>query len=461
MTIKTKIVLAYTIVFGVMLSGFAFLVYRSSRDAEISKLDAHLESQAEKLQAEIEEQYAERQFPVIADILSITTDGLQGLHFRLVDAKNQSIIADTDFPTLSAAIVQELLREPRLLSTVELRHTNYRLLTSPVEVNDRNIYLLQLAAPLSIVDANVQHLQLLFLFSIPVVLLLTSLGAYLITRTAFRPLTSMVEISRNISADNLEARLALPKVNDEVHLLGETLNSMMDRIQSAFKSQRQFVADASHEFRTPLTVMYSELEFAQQRVNDEAVKESIRIALAEIDRLAKMTEGMLTLSKLDASDLPLNVTVVRLDELLVECVQLMKGLAAQKQIGLHLHIDEAIEMNADREKIRSAVLNLLDNAVKYSSPGGSVSIALLTDGRLSKSVSIKIEDTGSGISGADLPNVFKRFFRGASQRAGSPGNGLGLAIVEQIVKLHSGKVAVQSVVNQGTTLILDFPITKC
>lgn len=460
MTIKTKIVLAYTIVFGVMLTGFAFVVYRSSREAEISKLDARLESQAEKIQAEIQEQYTESQFPVVQDILSISTDGLKDLHFQLVDATGEHIITDSIFANVASAPTQELIRRPRQLSTFHIYHTTYRLLTTPAEVNDKNLYLLQLAAPLSIVDANVQHLRVLFLFSIPIVLLLTSLGAYLVTKTAFRPLTSMVETSRKISADNLEARLALPKANDEVHLLGETLNSMMDRIQSAFKSQRQFIADASHELRTPLTVMYSELEFALQRVKDEAVKESIQIALAEIDRLAKMTEGMLTLSKLDASDLPLNYSVVRLDELLAECVQLVKGLAAQKQISLHIYVDEAIEMNADREKIRSAVLNLLDNAIKYSSPGGSVSIALSTNDISPKSVSIKVQDTGSGISAADLPNVFRRFFRGESQRAESPGNGLGLAIVEQVVKLHSGKVTVQSVIDQGTTITLDFPITK-
>ncbi len=455
MTIKTKIVVAYTVVFGVMLTLFALFVYQGFRDAEISKLDARLESHAEKIQAEIEEQYSENLFPVPKDILNISTDGLSELQMQLIDAGGAHIISNVS--AIPSPIIQEQIQKPRQFTTLQLPHAQYRVLTGPVEVNDKNLYLLQLAVPLGIVDANARPLRLLFLFSIPVVLLLTSLGAYLVTRTAFRPLTSMVETAGNISADNLEARLQLPEADDEVRLLGETLNSMMDRIQSAFKSQRQFVADASHELRTPLTVMYSELEFAHQRVQDEAAKESIRIALTEIDRLAKMTEGMLTLSKLDASDQPLNFSIVRLDELLVECVQLMKSIAGQKQINLNLRIDEAVEMNADREKIKSAILNLVDNAIKYSSPGCSVSMSLSTN---NNSALIEVEDTGSGISAADLPNVFKRFFRGASSRAESSGNGLGLAIVDQVVKLHSGSTAVRSIVGRGTTITLNFPITK-
>jgi signal transduction histidine kinase len=460
MTIKAKIILAFSIVFGLMLSGFALLVYQSSRNAELSKLDAFLQSHAHKLQAEIQEQYHENQFPAIADFLSVKTDGLPNVHMQLFDEDGSVIVADSALPQMSRASVQAMLNKRPLSDDVHLQGEDYRLLLMPLEVNDRNTYLLQLASPVANIDTSLQHLRLLFLVGIPIALLLASLAAYLITRAAFRPVTSMVETARHISVENLEARLRVPTVNDEIRLLGETLNSMMERIQSAFNSQRQFIADASHELRTPLTVVCSELEFAQQQTGDPTVKESIRIAIAEIDRLTRMTQGMLMLSKLDASQHKLNPAMVRVDEVLVECVQLMKGFCAQKQIDLQLHIQEAVEITGDRDKLLSGVLNLLDNAAKYTNPGGVVSLLLSVHRTDPGFVSIQVQDTGVGIPPADLPHIFKRFYRAASSRAESPGSGLGLAIVEQVAKLHHGKVSVQSALEKGTTVTIQLPLQK-
>ena len=458
LTIKAKLILAYTAVFGAMLVVFALLVYQSSRDAETAKLDAHLESQAERLQSEIEEQQDEGVFPVMKDLTSIRTEGLVDFHFRVLDSTGVAVVGDTVLASLPGGLHSYAVQGSPRAEDIILDGKGFRALVFPADINENVLYVLHVVASKADVDATLRHLRLLFVIVIPAVLLLTTLAAYFITRTAFRPITTMIETSRTISAENLESRLQLPKVNDEIRQLGETLNTMMERINKAFNLQRQFMADASHEFRTPLTVMCSELEFAQKRTSDEQARESIGTALVEIDRLAKMTEGMLMLSRSDSSQLTLYRHAIRLDELLIDSIQLLKPLCIQKQIDLQVHVDDAVEINGDRDKLKSAIINLLDNAIKYSKPCGVIRVALCIDDHSPSSVRIGIEDNGPGIASSDLPHVFERFYRSATSRAESSGSGLGLAIVDQVVKMHGGRVDVQSAIGKGSTFTMELPI---
>jgi two-component system OmpR family sensor kinase len=458
MTIRAKLSLAYTCAFGIILAGFALLVYRSSSASEQATLDAHLEGLAERMQSEIEEQIGERKFPAPGDLSAIRAEGLTDPRFRIDDTTGSVVLGQGILPQLDRESLAQVLRGSSLRQDITIDTRNYRTLITPVEAEGRTVAILQLATSTAAAEANLARLRFLFLVSIPASLLLALGVAYVLTRRAFSPITLMIGMARKISADNLDARLQLPGVHDEIHQLGETLNSMMGRISNAFDGQRQFIADASHEIRTPLTVICNELEFVQQRTTDAQSGESIRIALSEVDRLSKMTREMLTLARMDAaSDFPLHCQTVRLDEILVESVQILKSLIAQKKLDLDLHIEEAVEITADRDAFKSALLNLLDNAVKYSPEGGTVGVALSMDGPLR--VRIEVRDTGPGIDAADLPHIFKRFYRPAAARAGTPGSGLGLAIVEHVVKAHNGTVTVQSTPGRGSVFVVELPLS--
>lgn len=456
LTIRTKLSLGYTLVFGAMLAGFAFLVYRSSQDAERSKLDAHLEGQAERLQSEIEEQFDERQFPVAQDLVSIRAEGLIDLHVQVFDSAGSTVLSDSLLPPPTRTAITGILHGSPLRQDILLNGERYRTLLAPVEVGGKTVAALQLASSTVEADASLARLRFLFLISIPAALLLALVASSFVTRRAFQPIRSMIETARRVSANNLDARLELPRIHDEIRLLGETLNTMMERISGAFDRQRQFIADASHELRTPLTVIFSELEFIQRRTTDEPTSESIRTSLLELERLSRMTEGMLMLARLDASRLTLKREVFRLDELLLECVQLLKTLFSQKHLAIHLHIGEAVEVKADRDKLKSAFINLLDNAAKYSSDGGTVGVSLRMNG--TASVRVEISDTGCGIAAADIPHVFKRFYRPASARAESSGSGLGLAIVEEVVNMHGGTVTARSTPGEGSIFVIELPL---
>ncbi|MGA2623092.1 MAG: HAMP domain-containing sensor histidine kinase [Bacteroidota bacterium] len=455
LTIKTKIIIAYTLVFGVMLVLFAYFIYRDTQEVETAKIDARLETHAAKIITELEEE-SDSSAPVeVRTILGIPAEGLTGLRIQLFDQSGKTVVADSVLQRYPTTTWREAVAGRRQREVLHIGGREYRCLWVPIELNDQYPAAVQLAASLAEVDANLRRLLLFFFMGIPLALIVAALAAYLITRMAFRPILGMVETARQITARDLHHRLALPAARDEVRLLGETLNNMIERIEASFRSQKQFVADASHEIRTPLTVICSELEFAERRVTEPSVKESIQTSLSEIDRLAKLTDSLLLLARLDASQLKLNLQPVRLDELLVECVQLAKSIADKKNIRIRVDLEEALTLRADRERMKSIILNLLDNAVKYSGNDTTVSVSLA---RRNSSVMLSVADQGPGIPADVLTDIFKRFYRVDASRTQIEGSGLGLAIVERLVELHGGKISVHSEEGKGATFTVELPL---
>jgi signal transduction histidine kinase len=458
LTITTKIIFAYTVVFGLMISLFALMIYQDIKTAEITKLDALLESHADKLSTELEEDSDEPVFPDAASLHALRTEGLSEVRFGLLDRTGKQVISDSGFSGNVAMNGNNALPGVPQKIMLQIAGREYRCLVSPVEIKNQVPFVLQVAAPMSGVEASLLRLRFLFFTSIPVALLLTALTAYVITRIAFRPMMGMAETARLITAKNLHHRLSLPTARDEVRLLGETFNDMIDRIDIAFNSQKQFIADASHEIRTPLTVIYTELEYAEKRAEDQALKESIQISLSEIDRLARLADDLLLLAKLDASQLNLDLQPVRLDELLLECIQRLRNVAVKKQIDIRVDVQDAIEFLGDKDKLKSIFLNLLDNAVKYSNEHGVVTASLYFNNAQRENVVICIADQGFGIPVAEIPNIFKRFYRVDQSRNDTPGSGLGLAIVERLIELHGGNISVESREGKGSMFYVTLPM---
>jgi heavy metal sensor kinase len=458
-TIKAKIILAYTILFGVLISAFAFAVYRSTRDAKIARTDALLSAHAGKLLTEIEEDLDKTQTPEAANLAPTKAEGLSGVRLQLLLPSGKAIGADSLLFQSTTKVPGQVWQGNAESQTIRIHSRSYRALWQPVEIDERIPYVLEVVAPLDDVAEDLERLRLIFLIAIPVSLLLTGLAAYAITGAAFRPITAMIETTRSITASSLHARLDLPRADDEVRRLGETLNDLMERLDTAFNSQRQFVADASHELRTPLAVIRSELEYALVQTADAAAKESILASLDEIDRLTHMTSQLLMLTRLDSSAAGIDFQTMRVDELLVECVQFYNGLAAKRGIIIEIFIESAAEIRGDYEKLKSVVLNLLDNAIKYS-PNDSVVTATLSLDDSQSVAQISIEDNGPGISAVELEKIFKRFYRGDGLRGNSEGSGLGLAIARRIIELHDSKISVESEVGKGTKFIVEVPTTR-
>ncbi|KAA3599390.1 MAG: sensor histidine kinase [Calditrichaeota bacterium] len=473
-SIKSKINLAYTLVFGVLIISFSFVIYKNVEQILLNEIDANLKSFFVILDNEIEDALIESKgdFEILYELKNQKPQGLEKAGFQLYSPQKQKIIPDSILQNLTeiVSLEEKLVNgEPNnLFQIIEIDGEKFRVLWILLELHadyenfiedEENdiFYTLQLYASMENIDSKLNKLIWIFSLAIPLGLLFTAFLSFFLSKAAFKPILQMAETAENISAQSLDLRLELPEAKDEIRNLAETLNKMIARIDDTFKSQKQFIANASHEFRTPLTIIQAELELAEKQTENEDLKESLKIALSEIDNLTNLTISLLTLTKLDAFQLKLHKKQIRLDELLIDVYQSFKALAESKNINLNLEISEAVEILADQEKLKQVLFNLLNNALKYSSENGEISLSL---NKISEQkIEVIVSDNGLGILEEELPFVFKRFFRSKETRSNIQGSGLGLAIVKELVELHDGEILVESKIGKGTKVIVSLPIT--
>ena len=454
-SIKTKIILAYTFVFGIMLTAFAAIIYHSTKEAEFLKLNTNLKSYAISLRTEIEDEFDDNSSLDFKKLNSIKSKGLVGERFQLFDKEGKVIVRDSLLSKSSAPELNKILNGKFEYEREKIDHHKYHIFWNKFETENDSVYILETAASVKDVFDDLNRLFYLFVFIIPTGLIITGFAAYFISRAAFKPITQMAGTAKNISGKNLDKRLELPKAKDEVRVLGETLNEMIERIDNAFKSQKRFIANASHEIKTPLTVIQTELEILEKKLHDGDSQESVKNALSEIENLTKLTNSLLTIVKLDASQSRLNLSKIRIDELLADCVQTMNKAAMNKDIRINLSIEDAFEIEADNEKLKSVFLNLIDNAIKYSFPNSTILVRL--EEILNDQTKIIIENSGPGILPQDIPYIFNRFYRSNDTRAEINGSGLGLAIAKEIIELHLGKITVESKTGEKTIFSVFLP----
>jgi signal transduction histidine kinase len=454
-TIKFKLILAYTLAFGIMLTVFAAIIYDNTKEASFMKLDTNLKSYSITLRTEIEDELQDEVHFDTKKLSAVRAKGLVGEKYQLFDARGGTILRDSSLAKIPAENINEILENSFVYGKKRIDHRKYRILWSAFETQNDSVYILETAASVRDVFEDLDRMFYLFLLIIPAGLILTGVAAYFISRAAFKPVVKMTDTAKNISGKNLDLRLELPKAKDEIRALGETLNDMIERIDNAFKSQKQFIANASHEIRTPLTVIQTELEILEKQIKNAEFKESIKNALSEIENLTKLTSSLLTIAKLDVSHAKLNISRIRIDELLADCVQTVHQAAIKKNIKITLSLEEAIEIEADKEKLKSVYINLIDNAIKYSNPGSHVMVTLK---RITgEKINVSVEDTGIGISPQDLPYIFNRFYRSNEIRAEISGSGLGLSIAKEIVDLHLGEIKVKSNIGANTIFSVTLP----
>jgi heavy metal sensor kinase len=316
--------------------------------------------------------------------------------------------------------------------------------------------ILVVASSLDGVEESVDRLQLLLLIAVPAALALAGTGGWLLAGKALWPVARMTRQAGAIGSDHLHERVSVPPARDELALLAQTLNTMLDRIQRGVTEQRRFLADASHELRTPLAILRAELEVGLRdadRANGSA--EVLESSIEEVERLSGSVEGLLTLARADEGQLKLLPERVDLGEVAGAVVAKLRPIAEAKRIALTLEGDGP-ELVADRARIVQVVTNLVDNAVTYTGPEGTVQVRVWA---ASDEAGLSVRDTGPGIAPAALPRVFDRFFRADTgrSRAGG-GSGLGLAICRELVEAHGGRIGAESELGVGSTFAMMLPL---
>jgi heavy metal sensor kinase len=318
-------------------------------------------------------------------------------------------------------------------------------------------YLVEVGGSAGPVDALFRHLVWLFAMALPAVVLLGLIGGYLLVGNALVPVEGITQKAELISQHNLSERLPVASTGDELERLSVSLNRMIGRLDDAFQSSKRFVADASHELRTPLTILRGEMEeLAADPALSAPHREQVGSLLEEVERLTKIVERLFALSRLDAGEAQAEWVRFDLAEMAAATAGQMELLAEDRRIALSTHTNGPVLIAGDRSRLKQVVVNLLDNAIKYTPEGGAVALTIEAQG--SQAV-LEVSDTGVGIDPADLGFVFERFYRTDKSRSRNPdGAGLGLAIVKSICHANRGDVTVTSVVGQGSKFQVRFPL---
>jgi heavy metal sensor kinase len=301
------------------------------------------------------------------------------------------------------------------------------------------------------------NLYLTFLILIPIAVLISLVGGYLMAKNALRPVDEIVTQARKISAENLDLTIPVRNPRDEIGRLGTTINAMLTRLHQSFAQVRQFSADASHELRTPLTIMRGEIELALRNPKTpEEYRAVLESALEEIMRMTAIIDNLLVLAKADQGRYHADFSEVDLGALVQELYEDSEVLAERKDIHVALREIADIRIVGDRLRLRQLILNLIDNAIKYTPQGGTVTLAL---GQENGSARIEVSDTGIGIPADEQAKIFDRFYRVDKARSRElGGSGLGLSIAKWIAALHRGTITVQSSLHEGSTFTVLLPL---
>jgi heavy metal sensor kinase len=331
------------------------------------------------------------------------------------------------------------------------------VITVSHRIADGSIYTVEVGAPETDISTALSGLTRTLILGFPVLIGLAIGGGYILLGRALRPVDQIVSAAEAISLKNLRQRLPVSKTGDEFERLSSALNRMIERLDESFQLTTRFAADASHELRTPLTALRGELESVLEDAQAAQVRDRIGSALEEVDRLVKIVATLFAISRLEAGEAQRECKPFDLAHLAATAADQMALLAEDKGVSVACEVEDNVNVEGDQARIKQVVVNLLDNAIKYTPAGGS--IRLNVRARDQKAI-MEVIDTGIGIPAAALPHVFERFFRVDEARSRQvDGAGLGLAIVKSICTAHGGNVEVDSVESRGSRFRVELPLS--
>jgi heavy metal sensor kinase len=478
-SIRTRLTLWYTVVLTVVLVSLSLITslvflrnVERRMDADLSELS---EAFLVTVRAELEDQTGPDPFRIALQA-AIAEHHFRDHVYGIVDAAGNVIVSSLkDVPVdsgkgsapanlLETTSFQQFLngalRAERTFGKVSGGKNGYRAFARRFSARG-NTYTLVILRSLHPQAEVLEEVTETFAWVIPIAILLASGGGYFLARKSLAPVVAMSSQAGRIGAANLHERLAVQNKKDELGHLAQSFNSLLDRLGESFERQRRFMADASHELRTPVAILRGEAEVAlgQQSRPAEEYRESLSVLHHEAERLTRIVEDLFTLTRADAGQYPLQPHDFYLDELIAECVHSARTLALAKRISLTFEGAGECPIHADESLLRRMILNLLGNAIKYTPENGKVKVVCHRNGQ---EYAVSFADTGTGIPAELRPRIFERFFRvdKARSRADSDGGGagLGLAISRWIAEAHQGRLELTRSDSTGSTFTAYLPV---
>ena len=464
MPIRWRLTLWFSIIVVTILAATSGLVYFFLDRYLIDEADSTLNAYAARVHGSILP--AKIDGPIDYNVVhsqlpAINTLGSADIYVQIIDSsgaivvKSDSLLQVNENLPAPASLTAAALLGKATFETMKSSDGRVRILSTPLYVQDQTL-VLEVAQSLKLMDTTMSRLRLSMIGGVVLAVLLVAVtGAVTVTR-ALQPVQRISRIAREIedSAD-LSRRVGQTRTADEIGQLATTFDHMIEHLQTVFESQKKFIADASHELRSPLTVIRGNLDLIRKHPDQANVAESLKAIESETGRMSKIVADLLLLAEVEAGG-EAKKGPVRLAEAVKEEVSRAKSLAPNRKIEIARAEDVSIE--GDAQRVRQMLGNLIDNAVKHTPDGTAVSVALYRDGECAR---LDVSDNGPGIPAEHLPYLFDRFYRVDKARSRSMGShGLGLAIVKGIVDQHGGTVSVASEAGRGTTFSVRLKATR-
>jgi len=320
-----------------------------------------------------------------------------------------------------------------------------------------NRFLVESGIPYARIENVLNGLLRMLAVYLPLIVSVGGFGGYCLMRRSLQPVDEITTRAEGITSTNLSQRLPVIKSGDELERLSASLNRMIARLDDTFQHIHRFSADASHELRTPLTILQLELEeIVQNPVLSPQIVDQIGSALEETQRLSRIVENLLTISKLDAGEVKMEKATLNLAELATSTAEQMKLLAEEKSLTMTCKCDPSVYISGDETRLKQVIVNLIANAISYTPEGGEIGVLVRS---VQNTALLKVFDNGVGIPVSAIPHIFERFYRADKARSrDSGGAGLGLAIVKAICSAHGAEVMVVSQEGKGSTFIVEMPL---
>jgi heavy metal sensor kinase len=459
--IKWKLTLWYGLILASILVVFSSGVYVYFRNSLQKSIDAKIKSLGEVISSSITDTHNVSVFGNFERYLeNVLGKKPKGKFIQIMDrtgrigAKMNDIETETlpsSFSTLERALKGEVVYE-----TIERVAPRLRMVTIPIMDNEKVSSIIQVGTSLEDFDETMKKLLIIMIISIPSSISVTIICGYFLAKKALKPVDQIRRAAVKISSMNLDERIDVKGRRDELSRLARTFNEMISRLKDAFQRINQFSIDVSHELKTPLTILKGETEVALRKDRDnEDYRRILFSNLEEIDRMSRIIDDLLLLSKADLKEMKLNLEDIALRDLVADVCVDMKIFADNKDVKLDVKELEDVKLKGDELKLRRMLWNIVQNGIKYTPEGGKIEIMSYINNGF---VCIDVKDNGSGIPESDIKYIFDRFYRGDKSRKRESGSGLGLSISKWIAEAHQGVIEVKSKPLEGSLFTIKLPV---
>jgi two-component system OmpR family sensor kinase len=455
-SIRARLMAWYSIVLALVLIAFGAVTYDLLRRQVSRNVDETMSSTAHELAGALSNESSEA-FEAMreSDTTALLDFRFSNEPILIFSESGREIAASHSAgPQIDRNAVHRLIANREYGFTTLNRRRTFRLLLAPVNILGRP-HVLAILHPLDEQERTFVEMRRSMTITIPLAILIASGGGYLLARKALAPVAAMSRKARAISAASLDERIAVPNPRDEIGQLATTLNALLERLEESFESQRRFMADASHELRTPVAILQGEIDVSLSRDDRDAnaYRESLTIMRRSVRKMTRIVRDLFLLACTDSGEYPLQQQRFYFDETLGDTIDNFRTLAAERGITLSRNEPGEILMTGDEGLVQQMIGNLVENAIKYTPRGGEVMVSAVVH---DSTVRLEVRDTGPGIPAEVRDRLFQRFFRGGWS-AGQPGAGLGLPIVRWIAEAHGGNVSIQDAPDRGSMFVVTLP----